>query len=342
MKGEQAVSQVENKIEVRSGGGDTQYETGDEVTVTKSRDRWDKARIAFDILKAKIASTPILKHYDPDRVPVLVVYASKWAISAALVQEYDGVDWPVTFTSRTLKINEINYGIVEKEVLALLRIFEVCYTTLVSREIMVLTRHSTLAWLMQSRGLNGRLGRWAALLSNWTMEIKKCEKGEEEILGALAASVTPREQVDETLIAIAPQKKCSPAISRPPPSVEKEEDLIVVSFDGSARIKRKGGAFSAIVWKLPEWTIVKARSRFVTDLSVNEAEYNGLLLSIELLGGLDRKRVIICGDSNLVIRQMRGEIDWKAPGMQLLRHKALEGLRSWPDYEFLHVKRDWN
>ena len=39
---------------------------------------------------------------------------------------------------------------------------------------------------------------------------------------------------------------------------------------------------------------------------------------------------------------MRGEIDCKAPGLQLLRHKALEGLRSWPDYEFLHVKRDWN
>ena len=176
-----------------------------------------------------------------------MVYARKWAISAALVQEYDGVYWPVTFTSRTLKKNEINYGIVEKEVLALLRISEVCYTTLVSREIMVLARHSTLAWMMQSRGLNGRLGRWAALLSNWTMEIKKCEKGEEEILGALAASITPREHVDETLIAIAPQKKCSPAISRPPPSVEREEDLIVVSFDGSARIKKKGGAYSAVI-----------------------------------------------------------------------------------------------
>jgi hypothetical protein len=82
--------------------------------------------IAFTMLKAKIASTPLLKHFDPDRIPVVVVYASKWAISAALMQEHDGVYWSVMFTSRTLKPNEINYGIVDKEVLALLRILDVC------------------------------------------------------------------------------------------------------------------------------------------------------------------------------------------------------------------------
>ena len=111
------------------------------------------------MLKAKIATAPMLKHFDPDRPPVIVVYASKWAVSAALIQEYDGVYHPVTFTSRTLKPNELNYGTVEKEVPALLRVLGVCYTTLASREITVLTRHSTLAWLMQSRGLNGILGR---------------------------------------------------------------------------------------------------------------------------------------------------------------------------------------
>ena len=97
---------------------------------------------------------------------MIVVYASKWAVSAALLQEHEGVYWPIAFSSRTLKPNEVNYGMVEKEVLALLRILDVCYTMLVSREITVLTRYSTLAWLLQSSGLNGRLGRWAALLSN--------------------------------------------------------------------------------------------------------------------------------------------------------------------------------
>ena len=39
---------------------------------------------------------------------------------------------------------------------------------------------------------------------------------------------------------------------------------------------------------------------------------------------------------------MSGEINCKAPDLQLLRHKAMEELRAWPKNEFLHVKRDWN
>ena len=39
---------------------------------------------------------------------------------------------------------------------------------------------------------------------------------------------------------------------------------------------------------------------------------------------------------------MRGEIDCKAPGLQLLRHKAMEELRSWLRHDFLYVIRDWN
>ncbi|GMG14526.1 unnamed protein product [Phytophthora fragariaefolia] len=114
---------------------------------------------------------------------------------------------PVTFTRRTLKPNEINYGIVDKEVLALLRMLDVCYTQLVTRSIKVLTRHSTLTWMLNSSGLQGRLGKWTALLSNWTLEIVKCTKGEDEILGVIAASITPREDMDTILTSIAPRKQ---------------------------------------------------------------------------------------------------------------------------------------
>ena len=95
-------------------------------------ERWSRVQVAF---ANKIATTPILRHFDPDREPVVIVYASEWAISASLVQEYEGVYMPVTFTSRTLKPNEVNYGIVDKKVLALLRILDLCYASLVTRPI---------------------------------------------------------------------------------------------------------------------------------------------------------------------------------------------------------------
>ncbi|POM80431.1 LOW QUALITY PROTEIN: Reverse transcriptase [Phytophthora palmivora] len=73
-----------------------------------------------------------------------------------------------------------------------------------------------------------------------------------------------------------------------------------------------------------------------------DQHYHGLLLCLDLLSDMDRGRLIICGDSNLVIRQMKGEIECKASGLTLLRQQALERLRSWPNHEFLHMKRDWN
>ena len=158
----------------------------------------------------------------------------------------------------------------------------------------------------------------------------------------LAASITPREDVEEMLIAISPRKYCRLKISMPPLTVEADEELLVAIFDGSARIKNKGGSYSAVIWRLPDWTIVAAEFRYALDLTVIEAEYNGLVLCFELLADLDRRRVIFCGDSNLVIRQMRGEIDCKAPGLQLLKHKTLGKSRSWPSHEFLPVEREWN
>ena len=133
------------------------------------------------------------------------------------------------------------------------------------------------------------------MLSNWTMEVKKCERGEEEILGMLAASITPREEVEEMLIAISPRKDCRLKISTPPPTVEADEKLLFASFDGPARIKKRWGSYSTVIWKLPEWTILAAESRYALDLTVNEAEYNGLLLCFELLADLNRGQVILWG-----------------------------------------------
>ena len=213
---------------------------------------------------------------------------------------------------------------------------------LVSRPIKVLSRRSTLSWLLTANGIDGRLGRWAALLSQWSLEVIKCTKGEEEILGTLAASITPRAEVEEALIAIAPRKQPRQTIVLPPPTVGPTEELMVLSFDGSASVKKGVGAYSAILWKLPEWKAIAAASDFTPGITVNEAECRGLLLSLDLLAGRTQGRIIICGDSNLVIRQITGEIDCKAPRLRLLNDRVMSALRRWPEHELLHVKRDWN
>ncbi|KAI9991296.1 hypothetical protein PInf_018956 [Phytophthora infestans] len=131
---------------------------------------------------------------------------------------------------------------------------------------------------------------------------------EDEILGVLAASITPRAKMDEALNRVAPKKEPKRRIQILIPTVQVDEDL----------------------------------STYAEGLAVNEAEYNGLLLGLDLLKEQDPKRLVICGDSNLVIRQVRGEIDCKAPALTLLRQKVMIHLRGWMNHELVHVKRDWN
>lgn len=116
----------------------------------------------------------------------------------------------------------------------------------------------------------------------------------------------------------------------------------MVSFDGSARVKRGGETCSAIVWELPGWKVVTAASRYLTEAAVNETKYEVLLLGFRLLELLERKRLVTCGDSNLVIRQTRGEMKCKAPGLTARWLKALDQLFFWPNHDLFHMKREWN
>ena len=101
-----------DRIGVIEGDPYFSWVTGGDINST-DRSRWGKAKISLTMLKDKIAKTPILNHFYPDRPPVTVVYAIFGAVSAALLQEHDGIYWSVVFTSRTLKPNEINYGMVK-------------------------------------------------------------------------------------------------------------------------------------------------------------------------------------------------------------------------------------
>jgi len=80
--------------------------------------------------------------------------------------------------------------------------------------------------------------------------------------------------------------------------------------------------------------------------SNNLAEYHGLIFLLRHLRDLDRQRgskgaYLICGDSQLVIRQMRGEYRVRTPHLVPLHAEALR-LSSDLDVEFREVPRERN
>ena len=61
------------------------------------------------------------------------------------------------------------------------------------------------------------------------MEFCQSEKGKVELLGKLAASVTPSEKLDEVLVDIAPRKKSRKTTSIPQPTAIADENLLILS-----------------------------------------------------------------------------------------------------------------
>jgi ribonuclease HI len=84
------------------------------------------------------------------------------------------------------------------------------------------------------------------------------------------------------------------------------------------------------------------KTDFFPDITVNEAEYKGALLALALALDAQIGSIILCGDSNLVIRQLGGEMDCKAPALQVLHQQATDMLKQFNSFSLVHVKRDWN
>lgn len=132
---------------------------------------------AFECLKKAFCTAPILRHFDPNLETILETDASDVAISGILSQYVIYPDkkllHPVAYFSRSLTPAERNYGVGDKELLAVVasltqyRPFVVNLT----QPLLVITDHSNLTSFASKQILNRRQARWANELSELNFKI---------------------------------------------------------------------------------------------------------------------------------------------------------------------------
>lgn len=127
---------------------------------------------AFDTIKEKLTSAPVLIHPDFNRQFFIQFDASKSGIGSVLFQkDDDGYDRPIANFSKKLNKGQRNYSVTDLE----------CYATVVSvkkfrpyiegYKFVVITDHSALQWLMKQIDLQGRLARCSLKLQGYNFEI---------------------------------------------------------------------------------------------------------------------------------------------------------------------------
>ena len=128
-----------------------------------------EAQSAFDELKRRFTSAPVLKHFDPDLPIRLHTDASGFAISGIVSQLHGSVWHPVAFYSRKCAPAECNYDIHDRELLAVVESMRHWrhYLEGSRNPVQVLSDHENLKIFMSSKALSRRQARWAELLANY-------------------------------------------------------------------------------------------------------------------------------------------------------------------------------
>ena len=134
----------------------------------------------FDELKSRFCSAPILKHFDPTLETVLETDASDYVVSGILSQrhpdptkpESHGTLHPVASLSEIMSPAECNYGIGDKELLAILACLNKWHMYLHGVQFLIYTDHHNLQNFGTKALLNRRQARWAGLLAQYEFQIQ--------------------------------------------------------------------------------------------------------------------------------------------------------------------------
>ena len=116
---------------------------------------------------------------------------------------------------------------------------------------------------------------------------------------------------------------------------------VVVNVDGGAR-GNPGPAAIAAVATTPEGEELTSRGEAIGRATNNVAEYRAMLLGIDLARDLGASEVELVGDSELIVKQVRGEYKVKKADLRPLRDAVRERLREFDDWSIRHVRREQN
>ena len=156
---------------------------------------------AFEFLKERLVSAPILVAPDWSLPFELMRDASDFAVGAVLGQRKDKHFHPIYYASKTLDDAQENYTTTEKELLAVVYAFDKFRSYLVLSKTIVYTDHAALRYLFAKKDAKPRLIRWILLLSEFDIEIRDKKGAENVAADHLSRLEDPeRERIQEELI----------------------------------------------------------------------------------------------------------------------------------------------
>ncbi len=116
---------------------------------------------------------------------------------------------------------------------------------------------------------------------------------------------------------------------------------LVVNVDGGARGNPGPAAIAAVVQD-GAGEVLQERGERIGRATNNVAEYKALLLGIEMAAELDADELVLVGDSELIVKQVKGEYKVKDATMRELHTQVKAALQGFDSWSIRHVRREHN
>jgi catechol 2,3-dioxygenase len=118
-------------------------------------------------------------------------------------------------------------------------------------------------------------------------------------------------------------------------------EKLVVNVDGGARGNPGPAAIAAVV-QAADGTVLEEHGERIGHATNNVAEYRALLLGIDRAAARGARELELIGDSELIVKQVRGEYKVKDSTMRELHAEVKEALGDFEHWSIRHVRRERN
>src|SRR5439155_2053392 len=119
------------------------------------------------------------------------------------------------------------------------------------------------------------------------------------------------------------------------------DELITIKLDGGSR-GNPGPSGIGIVLRAQDGTPLLTLGRFIGRATNNVAEYQALIIALQKAQELGAKKLLIRGDSELIIKQMNGEYRVRHPELKPLYEEAYQLLHQFKEAKLEHNLRHKN
>lgn len=116
---------------------------------------------------------------------------------------------------------------------------------------------------------------------------------------------------------------------------------VIVNIDGGARGNPGPAAYGVVVRNAQGKTIAEL-AEYLGLQTNNFAEYSGLLAALDYALAHGIRSLRVRSDSELMVRQLRGQYKVKNPGLKELYDRAQSMIRKLGQFSIEHVLREYN